>query len=209
MPDMDGMQLAQAIQADPQLASLPMQCSRRWDMTQERQASPDVDGWVTKPVRKALLQQAAGPVPDRTSRCQLAIRSRCSPNRLRQAPASPIWTLGRRYPPSTAQEFVTKDVGPPALGVCRRKWASREVLATERFDLILMDCQMPEMDGFTATAAIRRQESAAGGCHRVPIIALTANAMEGDRTRCLAAGMDDYLANHLPSRDSAPFSING
>ncbi|MEP7152728.1 MAG: response regulator [Nitrospira sp.] len=65
------------------------------------------------------------------------------------------------------------------------------------FDLILMDCQMPEMDAFTAATAIRRQETDANDGRPVPIVALTANAMEGDRARCLAAGMDDYLAKPL------------
>jgi CheY-like chemotaxis protein len=73
------------------------------------------------------------------------------------------------------------------------------VLEERRFDAILMDCQMPEVDGFTATRALRRQE-AANGRRRTPVIAVTANAMAGDRERCLEAGMDDYLAKPF-SRD--------
>ena len=74
-----------------------------------------------------------------------------------------------------------------------------DAFAAQKFDLILMDVQMPEMSGFEATAKIREHERETG--ERVPIVAMTAHAMKGDRERCLDAGMDDYISKPIKAHD--------
>jgi CheY-like chemotaxis protein len=76
-------------------------------------------------------------------------------------------------------------------------WEAIAAFERTRYDLILMDCQMPELDGIEATKRIRQQEALAGTETRTPIVALTAHAFEEDRQRCFAAGMDDYLSKPL------------
>src|SRR5450432_4130219 len=87
-------------------------------------------------------------------------------------------------------DVAIADNGEEALARCNQS----------RFDLVLMDCQMPVLDGFLATEELRRRERARGTA-RIPIIALTANAMKGDRDHCLASGMDDYLAKPIVRDD--------
>ncbi len=72
-------------------------------------------------------------------------------------------------------------------------------LAAQEFDVVLMDVQMPEMDGFEATAAIRLKEKVTG--HHLPILAMTAHALQGDQERCLAAGMDGYISKPIRALD--------
>ncbi len=192
MPGRDGVDLARSIKEQAAYQNLPLialssveRLSDESDVTHRLFHS-----FLRKPVRQSLLRDcltralggSAGPVPH-------------SP----EFAATPRPRVDARI--LLAEDNpVNQDVASSMLEMlgCRitiapNGRAAVEAATTGRFDLILMDCQMPEMDGFTATAAIRRQEATATDRRHVPIIALTANAMEGDRARCLAAGMDDYL----------------
>jgi CheY-like chemotaxis protein len=82
-----------------------------------------------------------------------------------------------------------------------------DVLAREPVDIVLMDCQMPELDGYHATTRLRELEAREGRT-RMPVIALTANALVGDRERCVAAGMDDYLPKPFTRRELCAVLVN-
>lgn len=192
MPDMDGIMLAKAIKTDPDTRHVDLLALSSIDRQtqEENNDSHEFSVWLRKPVRQSLLKD-------------------CLRRRLWRAPA----LLSPPHPPMpTAQtpalgrillvedNSVNREVSTGMLEligyhvtVAEDGQEALTVSATDDFDLILMDCQMPVMDGFTATAGIRNRERDTRA-PRIPIIALTANAMEGDRERCLAADMDDYLS---------------
>jgi signal transduction histidine kinase/DNA-binding response OmpR family regulator/HPt (histidine-containing phosphotransfer) domain-containing protein len=189
MPGMDGIQLAQAIRRRPELEGVALIMLTSLDGKDEIGSSrkSGVSLHLVKPVRQSQLLNAI---------------------------ASVLGVSGGRYP----DDIHTADAAPPALSVllvednkvnqtvgkamlehfdCSVDIADNGKIAVDmysrrQYDLILMDCQMPEMDGYEATKAIRAMEDDRGG--HVPIVALTAHALEGDREKSLNSGMDDHLS---------------
>jgi two-component system sensor histidine kinase/response regulator len=202
MPEMDGLELARHIKADPALAGvrLIMLTSLGVRGQREQARAAGIDGYLVKPVRLSQLYD-----------CLATVMAATEP--LPSASARPAADSGRRPPPVAhgprvllAEDNAVNQVVAlrllEKLGCCVDVVSNgREAVAAVargEYALVFMDCQMPEMDGFEATAAIRQGET---GSRRVPIIALTASAMQGDREACLAAGMDDYLSKPLGLRD--------
>ncbi|MFC3379196.1 response regulator [Rugamonas sp. CCM 8940] len=184
MPDEDGHGLLARLRAEPMLAGLPViMLSSAGDA-----GAADPDGplrlVLSKPVRQSELYNAL-----------CAALRKSAPAGAQPAPRAARRLGGRVL---LAEDNLTNQ--EVALAMLKNLGVASEVAANgldviallerERFDLILMDCQMPQMDGYQATAAIRAGEP----CGHLPIIALTANAIAGDRQRCFDAGMDDYLA---------------
>ncbi|MEO8409551.1 MAG: response regulator, partial [Propionivibrio sp.] len=198
MPGMDGMELARTIKADPCIAETPLVMLRSAMLGAPAQERVDarIAGYLTKPVRQrdlfnaissALGLGAVVQTHDPSARSTSSRPARAEQTRWRVLLAEDN-VVNQQVALATLQHIgyavtVTGD-GRQAI----------DALAREVFDIVLMDCQMPEMDGFEATATIREHERSEGAGKRIPIIALTANALEGDRERCLAAGMDDYLS---------------
>jgi two-component system, sensor histidine kinase and response regulator len=195
MPQMDGLQLARSITAKPALATtrLIMLTSTNEVGSNQDRLEAGIRICVNKPVRQsALLSVIRSVISD-------GVTSSPPDNALsaQSEPALPTvkgaTVLLAEDNPVNQQVAVAmlKKLGIQADIATNGKEAVAMVEKKD-FDLILMDCQMPEMDGYEATAVIRRLKASAA--ERLPIIAMTANALEGDRNKCLAAGMDDYLA---------------
>ena len=195
MPGMDGFGLIGAMRSNPNLSSstVIMLTSGPQGGDIARCLKLGVSAYLSKPIRQSQLLDAiqrvmaAKPQSDRPT---LITRQ------VLQAPQSRLRVLlaeDNRVNQRLAQRLLQKCGHDVALA-----GNGREVLAaleSSDFDVALMDVQMPEMDGFEATAAIREKERIAG--KHLPIIAMTAHAMSGDRERCLDAGMDGYLAKPL------------
>jgi CheY-like chemotaxis protein len=150
-----------------------------------------VAAWLSKPVRQSQLHDAIV-----TAIGGATMATAAEP--AQDAPESALPPLGARV--LVAEDnAVNQKVAVRLLEKlgCRVELVANgreavEAAARDDYDCILMDCQMPEMDGYEATMAIRQREKQ--GATRTPIIAMTANAMPGDRDLCLAAGMDDYIS---------------
>ncbi|HMJ04638.1 MAG TPA: response regulator [Chthoniobacterales bacterium] len=203
MPGMDGFSLVEKIQAQDALvpAIVMMLSSSRPGGNASRCSALGIGGWLAKPVTHsdlldAILHSIHPAVP---ALPELLVRQVAAPE-----PATPH--RGLRI--LVAEDNVINRA--VVTGILEKQGhtlvhASNGVEALQAlregsFDLILMDGQMPEMDGFEATRLIRALEAETGGAH-VWIAAMTAHAMAGDRERCLAAGMDDYLAKPLRKED--------
>jgi signal transduction histidine kinase/DNA-binding response OmpR family regulator/HPt (histidine-containing phosphotransfer) domain-containing protein len=190
MPEMDGMELAGILKADPETAAtilFLLSSSGERLSAAEAHVKGFADS-LTKPVRQSELfdcllsglnsdlrarrgsEPAIAPAPNQEMRGMILL---VEDNKMNQLVSTKLLEkLGFAY------------------DIANHGGEAVEAVGAKQYDAILMDCQMPEMDGYEATAEIRRLE---GTARHTPIIAMTAAAMEGDRERCLDAGMDDYI----------------
>ncbi|WP_313950689.1 response regulator, partial [Accumulibacter sp.] len=197
LPQMDGIELAQKIRSDPRWAALPLIMLSAASVSTDHPDRPHalIDCYLRKPVRQSDLDDA---IATACSRQAVAAES---------APAVPLPSATERLAAGVAAHVLVVEDNPinqlvassmlDSLGVgynvADNGQVALDCLSRERYDLVLMDCQMPVLDGFEATAQVRAWQRDGRLPRQLPIIALTANAVDGDRERCLAAGMDDYV----------------
>ena len=197
MPEMDGFELVKRIKQMPELdsATIMMLSSAgvRGDAARCRELG--VAAYLTKPVKQKELYNAIVTVlGSAEARPELVTRHNLEHERISLrilvAEDNPVNQ-------KVAARLVERE-GHHVTVVANGREAVDQV-TRHPFDVVLMDVQMPEMDGLEATALIREREKQTGG--HIPIVALTAHAMKGDQERCLAAGMDRYLAKPVQARD--------
>jgi CheY-like chemotaxis protein len=199
MPDLDGFAVATVIAKRPELtgATIMMLSSSGHDGEATRCRALGVTVHLTKPIKQSDLLEAICRTLDQNARKTMAHSERL---------ATPVVPLVRSMRVLVAEDNVVNQ--RVASGLLRKRGhevtvvgdgrAAVEAIAGSRFDVVLMDVQMPEMDGFEATAEIRAREKATG--EHLRIVAMTAHAMSGDRDRCLRAGMDGYISKPLDTR---------
>jgi signal transduction histidine kinase/CheY-like chemotaxis protein len=193
LPGVDGLALARMLQADPILAATPIVVLQSLEDTRDpaRLRTVATAAALVKPVPPTeLFDTLARVLAGRGDTSQLSSRP--------EAPSSaPILVVEDNPVNQQVARGWLRKLGYRA-DVAANGFEALEALERISYAAVLMDCQMPELDGFQATAALREREGAA---RRTPVIAMTANAMHGDRERCLSAGMDDYLPKPVRLED--------
>jgi PAS domain S-box-containing protein len=201
MPEMNGFQLAEAIKADASIAAVALvllpAVGRRGHAEEARHAG--IAAYLQKPVRQSELFDCLTALMARSRSASVTAPPLVTRHSMRESGARARNTIVSSLRILVAEDSLVNqrvalgqlsNLGYRADAVSNGLEVLR-ALEHADVDIILMDCQMPEMDGFAATAEIRRRE---GTARHTTIIAMTANALDGDHERCVAAGMDDYLS---------------
>jgi two-component system sensor histidine kinase/response regulator len=196
MPEMDGFALAKQIKQHPQLAHsiIVMLSSRSRKGDAARCREEGMAAYLTKPVRQTELRKAVLEALNRYSRP--AVPAPAPPPSREGAGSCPLRILlaeDNMVNQRLARKLLEKR--GHSVTIAGNGLEAVALLGERAFDLVLMDVQMPEMDGFEATAALRDKERRTG--EHMPVIAMTAHAMKGDQERCLEAGMDGYVTKPI------------
>lgn len=195
MPGMNGIELAQAIKQDPLIASVRMimLTSVGYFGDYDDALNSGFLSYLTKPVRQSQLYNCLLNVMNEPAEISSQKNSKDDEQVIKYWKFHGAILLAED---NLVNQEVTRGFLESfgcRVDIVNNGREAVEALNRELYDIVFMDCQMPEMDGFEATKVIRDQEKDNNGRH-IPIIALTAHALDGDREECIAAGMDDYLS---------------
>lgn len=200
MPDMDGFAVAKAVRSDARVGSIPIMMLSSSDLSSDarRCHSLGIESYVVKPVGQRELQEALAAAIHQWDTKARVFEKREFPRKSRSAlPLRILVAEDNRVNRLLAQRLLEKQGHTVSLAGDGAE--ALQIISEKEFDAVLMDIQMPVIDGFQATAEIRRREQATG--KRLPIIALTAHAMAGYRESCLEAGMDGYLSKPIQTKE--------